>query len=467
MPTPLRTFSNSPPTRREWLRCGALGAAGLTLSQLLRMEAWAGVGSSTKAVVNIHLDGGPSQYETIDPKPEAPLEIRGPFLPIETSVPGIRISELMPQVARLAEQFVFVRSLVGSDGQHNAFQCQSGFAEKDLKSFGGRPAFGSVIAKLQCHPDDPAPGFVDLMQGRPLVRDSARPGFLGPAYRPFRPDISAMFERELEAGMKGELARRGTEHSLKLTLDERLTLDRLADRQSLRTGLDRVKRELDGSGMMAAMDQFDRQAVGILTSGRLAEALDLSKEDPAVLAQYTASGPQHGVQDTTSEGANAPQKFLLARRLIEAGVRVVSVSISDFDTHSKNFPRMQNLVPIVDHGLAAFVTDLKERGLWDDVMVVVWGEFGRTPVVNSSGGRDHWPRVSPCLLAGGGLRCGQVIGSTDRTGAEPRSRPVTYKDIFRTLYRHLGIDAKQETLTDPQGRPQYLLDEGEVPVELA
>lgn len=463
---PALSHLRSSTSRREWLRAGLFGLGGLSLAQLLRWEAQAGVGRSTKAIINLHLDGGPSQYETIDPKIEAPLEIRGPFGPIDTSVPGIQISELMPQVAALADRFVFIRSLVGSDGQHNAFQCQSGFTEKDLSSFGGRPALGSAVARLLGRPEDPAPAFVDLMQGRGQVRNSARPGFLGPSYRPFRPDISSTFARELEAGMKGELARRGSEHTLSLTLNSQLTPTRLSDRRSLRSDLDRVRRELDNSGMMDAMDQFDRQAVGILTSGRLADALDLTQENPAVLARYTAGGTARGKQSSTSEGTTAPQKLLLARRLIEAGVRVVSVSISDFDTHSDNFPRMQNLVPIVDHALATLTSDLRERGLEDDVLIIAWGEFGRTPKVNSSGGRDHWPKLSPCILTGGGLRGGQVIGQTDRLGAEPRSRPVTYKDIFRTLYRHLGIDARQVTINDLQGRPQYLLDEGEIPQEL-
>lgn len=461
MPFPVRQLES----RRGFLRAGALGAAGLSLGQLLRLEALAGTGSSSKAVVLIHLDGGPPQHETIDPKPTAPVEIRGPFLPIDTSVPGIQVSELMPQVAALAEHFVFVRSLVGSVGQHDAFQCQSGFSANDLKSLGGRPAFGSIVSKLKSSPDDPAPGFIDLMQGRPLVRNSARAGFIGPAYRPFRPDISDMFARELESGMKGELARQGENHTLSLTLDGQLTDARLNDRRTLQASLDRVRREVDASGMMEAMDQFDQQAVGILTSGLLASALDLSQESPAVLQRYTAHSTA-GIQSTTSEGNIAPQKLLLARRLIEVGVRVISVSISDFDTHSNNHDRMRNLVPIVDHALAAFVTDLQERGLWDDVTLVAWGEFGRTPRINSNGGRDHWPRVGPCLLAGGAFHGGQVIGSTDRLGGEVTSRPVTYKDVFRTLYHSLGIDARGVTISDPQGRPQYLLDEGEVPVGL-
>ena len=213
---------------------------------------------------------------------------------------------------------------------------------------------------------------------------------------------------------------------------------------------------------MSAMDRFQQQAVGILTSGDFARAMDLNSEDPQVIAKYVAPGSKQGVQSTTSEGPDSTRKFLLARRLVEAGVRCVSVTISDFDTHSNNFQRMRNLMPIVDHGLCALVTDLTERGMLDDVSIVVWGEFGRTPRINDKdGGRDHWPRVGPALLAGGGMKTGQVIGETDRVAGSAISRPVHYKDIFATLYKNLGIDARQITIDDPQGRPQYLLDEGE------
>src|SRR5262249_55286920 len=189
---------------------------------------------------------------------------------------------------------------------------------------------------------------------------------------------------------------------------------------------------------MEAMDKFNRQAINILTSGRLAEALDLDKEPAKSHDRYTppAGG---GEKSVTSEDGNAAKKLLLARRLVEAGVRCVSVSFSDFDTHSKNFPRMRQLVPIVDHGLHALVTDLDERGMLDDVAVVAWGEFGRTPRINAGGGRDHWPEVGPALLAGGGIRDGQVIGATDRLGGKVVSRPVSYQEVFATLYHYLGI----------------------------
>jgi uncharacterized protein (DUF1501 family) len=190
--------------------------------------------------------------------------------------------------------------------------------------------------------------------------------------------------------------------------------------------------------------------------------MDLEQEDPRMLAHYSIDDPELATAVGTSEGAPAIKKFLLARRLVEAGVRCVSISLSDFDTHSQNFPRMQRLLPIFDHGLATLLADLEERGLADDVTIVCWGEFGRTPTIDiKNGGRHHWPNVGMALLAGGGLRTGQVIGETDRLGGTALARPVDYKDVFATLYHALGINARAVTLTDPSGRPQYLLDEGE------
>ena len=458
MPASLSSRSSRrQPSRRNALIAGTSGILGLTLADLLRAEEAAGIRSSVKSIINIHLDGGPPQHDTIDPKPDAPEEIRGEFRPMATKLPGVQVSELMPKVASIADRFAFIRSLVGSAGAHDAFQCQSGFPAADLRAIGGRPAMGAVIAKLRGSPEDAVPSFVDAMQGRPLVRNSARPGFLGPGYTPFRPDISKLFARELEAGMKSELAARGANHTVRLTLADGLSFHRLDERMNLLAGFDDTRRDLDTSGAMAALDQFHRQAVNILTSGRLAEALDLDKEPKSVHARYTPP-PVGGEQFVTSEDGTSAKKLLLARRLVEAGVRCVSVSFSDFDTHSKNFPRMRHLVPIVDHALHALITDLDERGMLGDVAVVVWGEFGRTPRVNKSGGRDHWPEVGPALLAGGGILGGRVIGATDHLGAKAISRPVTYQEMFATLYHGLGINAARTTLIDPTGRPQHLLD---------
>ena len=454
------------PTRRQMLSLGSLGFSSLNLTNLLRAEEATKQAGSHKAVIFVHLDGGPSQYETIDPKRDAPAEIRGPFSSIETSVSGIHISELLPKIAANAKNFAFLRSLVGSAGRHDAFQCQSGYSFKDLASLGGRPALGCAVTKLKGSPQDQTPTFVDLMQGRPLVRNSARAGFLGPAYQPFRPDLSAIFQRELESSMKNELNRLGQDHVVSLNLNEHLTSSRLDRRLQLLNGLDHLRREIDQHGMMDAMDRFQQQAVSILTSGRLADALDFEQESPETLQRYRLPAIQQGEQSSTSEDSNATMKFLMARRLVEAGVRVVSLSISDFDTHSKNFTRMENLLPIVDHGLTTLVDDLQQRGMLDDVTILAWGEFGRTPRVNEKGGRDHWPKVGPAIMAGGGLKTGQVIGQTDRLGAEVIDRPVSYKDVMATVYHCLKINPFDITLTDPQGRPQYLLDEGDAIHEL-
>jgi hypothetical protein len=446
-------------TRRRFLVAGAFSAGGLALADLLRAESASGINSSNKAVVNIHLDGGPPHIDMIDPKPAAPVEIRGDFSTISTRLPGYAISELLPKTAALADKLVFIRSLVGSVGVHDAFQCQSGLSANDLKSMGGRPALGCVVAKLHGSTGDAAPAFVDLMQGRPFVRNSARPGFLGPAFQPFRPDISKMFSRPLEEGMKRELAARGSDHATSLALIDGLSVDRLHDRATLLSDFDRFRREIDASGMMHAMDGFTRQAIGILTSGRFADALDLGKEDPRITARYTLPESNSADPVGTSEGASWPKKLLLARRLIEAGVRCVSLSLSDFDTHSANFVRMRGLLPLFDHGLDTFLTDLAERGMADDVSIVCWGEFGRTPMVDAkSAGRHHWPNVGMALLAGGGMRTGQVLGETDRQGGAAISRPVSYQDVFATLYHNLGIDVSSVRVTDPAGRPQTLLD---------
>ena len=270
-------------SRRRFLTAGALGLGGWTLADLLRAEAAAGISGSAKSIIQIHLDGGPPHQDTIDLKPDAPVEVRGEFRPISTSVPGLQLCELMPKVAEIADRFAFLRTVVGSAGAHDAFQCQSGYPADDLKSVGGRPALGSVVAKLRGSPDDPVPAFLDLMQGRPQVRNSARPGFLGPTYTPFRPDISKLFARELEPAMKAELAARGGSHTIQLTLADGVTPERLSDRARLLAGFDQARREMDASGEMEAMDQFTQQAACILTSGRLAEAMDLTKEPPKML----------------------------------------------------------------------------------------------------------------------------------------------------------------------------------------
>ena len=423
-----RSFANCTGfSRRSFLRAGSLGIAGLSLPELLAAEALSGK-RSRKSVIVIHLDGGPPQMDLIDPKPDAPSDLRSPFAPISSTVAGLQLTQLMPRCATIADQLVLLRALVGSDGKHHAFQCQSGYKEEVLRSIGGRPVLGCVVNHLLGTPEDDVPNFVDLMQGRPLVRNSARPGFLGPSVKPFRPDISDRWKRELEEGMKGELARLGDDHKTELTLIKDLPVSRLDDRLELLENLDQFNRTLDQSGSMAAMDHFTRQAYQILTSGAFAAAMDIDREDAKVIDHYTPKTNWGGKPSYTSEGPDAALKFLLARRLVEAGVRVVSLSLSDFDTHSNNNHRMEHLGPLFDFGFHALVTDLESRGMLDDVTLLAWGEFGRTPKVNAKGGRDHWPRLSMGMMAGGGLAGGVVLGETDRVAGEVTNRPVAYAE---------------------------------------
>jgi hypothetical protein len=453
-------------SRRGFVRAGSLLGTAITLPGLLR-AAEGKPAASYKSVINIHLDGGPPQMDLIDPKPDAPSEIRGVFDTIPTAIPGVRFTELIPRLAKGAKRYAFLRALVGAEARHDAFQCQSGFAEKDLVSMGGRPALGCVVSHLLGRPTDPAPSFVDLMQGRPLARNSARPGFLGAAYRPFRPDLSHLFKRELEPGMQEELARLGEGHTLELDLVDGITVKRLENRIELMRDLDGLRRDIDQMGSMNALDSFTQQAMGILSSGRFAEALDLNREDPRVVEKYTPRIKTPGEKFYTTEGPEAARKFLIARRMVEAGVKCVSVSLSDFDTHSSNFDRMRYLGPLMDHAIDTLVADLEERGMLDDVLVVAWGEFGRTPKVNEKAGRDHWPRVAMGIMAGGGIEGGQVIGATDRTASEAIERPVHYQDVIATLYRHLGIDGRTTTVLDTQGRPQHLVKLGKPLPELS
>jgi hypothetical protein len=319
-----------------------MGIGGLTLADILRAENAAGTRSSSKAVINIHLDGGPPQMELIDPKPDAPSEIRGEFGSIRTKIPGFHVTELLPRLTANAGKYVFLRSLVAADGKHDAFQCQSGFTEKDPVNVGGRPAMGSVVNKLFGKASDTAPLFLDLMQGRPFVRNSARPGFLGATHSAYRPDISHFFPLALSTGMLAELEKQSHGRSDSLALTDGLTVRSLEDRVGLLRDLDTLRREVDASGSMDELDKFTQRSTGILTSGKFADALDFAKEDPRALERYAPRIAIPEMRDTM-ESPKCAQKFLLARRLVEAGVRCVSLSIGDFDTHEDNFTRIRRL----------------------------------------------------------------------------------------------------------------------------
>lgn len=419
-------------SRRNFLRIGALGLGGLALPQLLQAEAASGIGKSHKAIIMIYLPGGPPHQDMYDIKVDAPSEIRGEFRPIATNVPGIQICEHLPKMAAMMDKLIPIRSIVGGVDEHTDFMCLTGRTSRNQPP-GGWPSFGSIVSKLQGATDPSVPPFVGLeptMQHKPY--NAATPGFLGVAHRSFHP----------EGESKNDMVLNG------------VTLDRLADRKALLASFDRFRRDVDGSGAMDGMDAFNQQAFGMLTSSRLLDALDLSKEDPKVVARY-------GKGDAAIRGDAAPRRleqFLMARRLVEAGARCITVAFGFWDYHGNNHKIAREDLPMLDMGVTALVQDLHERGLDKDVSVIVWGEFGRSPVINKDAGRDHWPRVSSALLACGGMKTGQVIGSTDRLGGEAVDRPVDFQEVFATLYHNLGIDLATATVQDLSGRPHFLVD---------
>ena len=420
--------------RRSFLSIGSLAVAGLTLPQLLRAEDRAGIRSSHKAVIMIYLTGGPPHQDMVDLKPHAPSEIRGEFQPVSTNVPGIQISELMPRVASMMDKFAIIRSLVGAEERHSSFQCVTG-RTFGTQPQGGWPEIGSVLSRLHGPVDPSVPAAIDLsmtMQHQPY--NLPGPGYLGMAHAPFKPSSDAMNDMVLHD----------------------VSLDRMRSRGALLTSLDQFRREVDQKlTASAGSDALTERAMGILSSSRLVEALDLSREEPHIRERYGKDDPECLPYSNLGYQAHM-SKFLAARRLVEAGARCVTVAFADFDWHGANFANGRRVIPLLDQGLSALVTDLHERGLDKDVSVVVWGEFGRTPKINASAGRDHWPRVTFAMLAGGGMKTGQVIGETNRLAEEPVSRPVHYNDVTATLYHNLGIDAASTTIPDLTGRPQYI-----------
>ena len=398
-------------TRRDLLKIGTAGFAGLSLAKLLRAEAVAGAGSSHKSVINIHLSGGPSHQDTFDLKPSAAPEFRGEFNPIQTNVPGIDICEHLPLLAQQADHLAIVRSLQGSISDHSDYPTQTGFNRASLQSLGGRPSIGSVAAKLLGDTGQGAPPFVGY--------NGSFPGYLGAVYKPYKPS-------------GGDLRLAG-----------HISSERLESRTELLSCLDQLRHDIDRSGQMDALDSYTEQAVDVVTSGRMADALEINQEDAKVRERYGEQG----------------KLMLTARRLVEAGVRVVTLSWGSWDTHSNNFNHLRSQLPNFDQAVSALLQDLYDRGLGDDVSVVIWGEFGRTPRVNKNkGGRDHWEEVTSCVLAGGGMKMGQVIGQTNKNAERAIDRPVHLLEVFATLYHNLGIDVGTTTLIDPAGRPQYLTE---------
>lgn len=432
-------------TRRNFLTIGGMALGSLTLPQLLRAESVSGGGKSHKAVINIFLPGGPPHQDMWDIKEDAPAEIRGEFRAIDTNVSGIRIGELFPMMARHMDKFTIIRSIVGARGGHDAYQCMHGRPQGGRGPSGGWPSMGAWVSKT-CGPVHPSvPPHLSLMHatGHRPWGEPGGGGFLGIQHAPF----------QLVGGRND-----GTKAANMVLKD--ITLERLQDRGQLLRAMDNFRREADNSGQMVGMDAFTEQAMDILTSSRLTEAMDLSKEDPSIVERYGKGDPKF-----RADGApKLTENFCIARRLVEAGARVVSLNFSRWDWHGNNFGRAREDMPMLDRAVTALVQDLDERGLLGDVSVVVWGEFGRTPKINKDAGRDHWPRVSCALLAGGGMRTGQVIGATNRLGEYATDRPVEFQEVHATLYHNLGLDLSAVREYDHGGRPYNLVDSGIKPI---
>jgi hypothetical protein len=438
-------------SRRSFLQIGALGVGGFTLPRLLRAEQAAGIRSSKKSVILIYLVGGPPHQDMFDLKPHAPKEFAGPWKPIATNVTGIQICEAFPRLAKIMDRLVIIRSLIGNQADHDAIQVFNGHHPRKPTPAGGWPQLGSTVARIQGAVDRTVPPFISLCYTCTHgPYNEPGPGFLGTSMAPFRP----------MGPSRDDMVLRG------------ITMNRLADRKTLLRSFDTIRREVDATGTMQGMDHFNEQAFGLLTSSQLADALDLSREDSRVVERYGTGNPKIFMDGNGAP--RVPQSLLMARRLIEAGARVVTLNYSKWDWHGGRnaegrannsiFLREEEDFPVFDRCVSALVEDLHQRGLDQDCTVVIMGEFGRTPRISAQVGRDHWPQVNCVLLAGGGMKTGQVIGATDRIAGEAAARPVTFGEVYATLYRNLGINVNTTTFQDLSGRPHYLVEDQAQPM---
>jgi len=423
-------------TRRDFIKVGALGVVGLSAADLFRMQAAYGAEEpAARSVILLWMDGGPPQHETFDPKPGAPLEIRGEFKAIPTNVDGVQVCELMPRMAKQMDKVALLRTLAHNEGAHER-ACHILLTGWHPLSPLVYPSLGSVVAR-ELGGRGPLPPYVAIPSSS-FAFGHGQSGYLEAAFNPVSvggdPNHSGFKVRDVN-------------------LSKNVTRERVDRRRTLLQALDSAFRRFEESPEAKSRDEFYTRAYDMIRSPQAKKAFDVAQEPDAVRDAY----------GRTTVG----QSCLLARRLVEAGVRFVTVTHGGWDTHSDNFESCRNrLVPPMDQAFAALLQDLHDRGLLASTLVVWMGEFGRTPQVNSLAGRDHWPNTGCAVFAGAGIRGGQVIGATDEKGAAPKERKVSPEDVARTIYHKLGIDPAKEYLT-PQDCPVKLLAEGEVIKELA
>ncbi len=428
-------------SRRSVIQAGLAGTIGLSLPELLRLRTQAAdraEQTAETAVIYLEMAGGPTQHETYDPKPKAPVEYRGPLDPINTNVPGIQLSQLMVEQAKIMDKLAVIRSIHHDSGSHgtSSHLTQTGYYLRDRQNRDNEmPCIGSITSRMRGANQPGMPGFVSI----PTSMRFGRSAWLGKGYNPFTTGRNAD-DKNFQVP--------------NLTLLTGLTTERMHDRRALLSGFNATRRTLDNHGVADAIDQFTHDAFEMVTGDAAREAFDVQQEDAKMRERY---------------GMNSiGQNVLLARRLVERGVTFVTVranSLGSWDDHGKIADQMRRKGPAFDRSVGALVSDLHERGLDKKTIVVCMGEFGRTPRVNKNAGRDHWGQVMSVLLAGGGLKTGQVVGSSDAKGAVPKDRPYRPENVLAILYRHLGIDPSV-TFNDQSGRPRYLLEDRELITEL-
>jgi uncharacterized protein (DUF1501 family) len=440
-------------SRRSFLRAGFLGLAGLGLPDLLRAEraakAAGGPPPRDLSVILVWLDGGPPHHETYDPKPDAPDDFRGPLRAIDTAVPGIQVSELLPQHARLMDRMSVVRSMHHNNGDHfaAAHWMLTGYLGSNAANLAPQyPSAGSIIAKLKGPRASGMPAYVGLPQTHSIGLSPGYHGgaYLGVAYNPFSADGDPNND-------KYEVRN--------LALPQGVTPQRLDTRRGLLDAFDNARRDVDATGLMDGLDRFAQDAYAMVTSPAARAAFDIRKESPHLRDRY---GRHQWGQST-----------LVARRLVEAGVRFVTLTFSGWDFHSSLEKGMHRVLPVLDNAVGTLVDDLELRGLLDSTVVIVMGEFGRTPRMNKAGvpgadplpGRDHWGEVMSVLVAGGGFARGRVVGASNSRGEHPRDNPVTPADLLVTLYRQMGIDP-ETSFMNRSGRPITIGSTGRVISEL-
>jgi hypothetical protein len=415
--------------------------------QLLRAEAagsTSAAGSRKPSVIILWMRGGPSHIDMWDPKPDAPAEYRGEFGTIPTSVTGITLSDMLPMCARIMHKWSIVRSLHHHDAGHSSGDqiCFTGYPAGPSPDENVTPSCGSIVSKQLGHLTPQVPAYVMI----PRLLPGANSAYLGVAHKPF------------ETG--ADPAAAGPFRVPNFSPPEGVTLERVGDRQRLLASFDQIQREMDRSGQMDAMDRFNQQAWEMVTSTAARDAFDLDKEPVAIRERY---GFMPAFDPGAANRCGAPawsQRMLLARRLVEAGVRLVTVDLRWWDTHVLGFDSLRRgFLPRFDRAYSALIDDLEQRGLLGSTLVIAWGEFGRTPRVNNDAGRDHYPNVFSAALAGGPIHGGIVVGESDAKGAFPKSNPKTPQDVLATLYRHLGVDPHAQYLNGA-GRPMPVLPSG-------